>query len=108
ADFLGDQHRHLPRRGACDDHRLPCCSLSRLRDFLGLHLGTLRASGALYRRLDLLPGRWAHFLGPAPMISVLLYTTYQSWVPVALYLVAANLLAGVFVFFDDKNSNRFH
>jgi metabolite-proton symporter len=46
--------------------------------------------------------------GPAPMISVLLYTTYQSWVPVALYLVAANLLAGVFVFFDDKNSNRFH
>lgn len=34
---------------------------------------------------------------PAPLISVLLYTTFQSWVPVALYLIAANLLAALFV-----------
>src|SRR5699024_6253608 len=44
---------------------------------------------------------------PAPMNYVLLYTTYLSWVPVSIYLVAANLLAGVFVFCDDNNSNSF-
>ena len=40
---------------------------------------------------------------PAPMISVLLFTTFDSWVPVALYLAAANLLAGIFVLFDTRN-----
>ena len=40
---------------------------------------------------------------PAPVISVLLFTTFESWVPVALYLVAANLLAGIFVLFDTRN-----
>ncbi|MDN6748293.1 MAG: MHS family MFS transporter [Brevibacterium sp.] len=34
---------------------------------------------------------------PAPLISVMLYTTFQSWVPVAFYLIAANLLAALFV-----------
>lgn len=40
---------------------------------------------------------------PAPLISVLLYTTFQSWVPVALYLIAANLLAAFFVLFATRD-----
>ena len=40
---------------------------------------------------------------PAPLISVLLYTTFQSWVPVALYLIAANLLAAIFVLFATRD-----
>ena len=100
-DLLGDQHRNLPRW--CHDHRLPDRTLDVYATSSGFISGLfdpeVRYTGASisYQVGGLISS------APAPMISDLLFTTFDSWVPVALYLAAANLLAGIFVLFDTRN-----